>query len=190
VWHHSYLAVSLRDLPSSLMFQVHPWDSSCISKTIILLRYILTHLVKGKAVPITGSGGSQGWAMSRRPHLLDNWLTGCTHACLMNQPTFIPRMIPGIYFCSRLIQSQDDSEALSIRSMEKTNNIGNRTHDLLACSGVPILTHLTAQFSLYSVNHYTFFSPGLFIYFFKISSQLLPVYSYLSVSMPVLLLHN
>jgi hypothetical protein len=49
-----------------------------------------------------------------------------------------PRKIPGTHFCKRLSFPQGHSATGRIRSIEKSNDlIGNRTHDLTACSVVP-----------------------------------------------------
>jgi hypothetical protein len=51
--------------------------------------------------------------------------------------TFTPRKIPGTHFCQRMSRPQGHSAAGRIRSIEKCNDIGNRTRHLLACSIVP-----------------------------------------------------
>jgi hypothetical protein len=48
-----------------------------------------------------------------------------------------PRKIPGTHFCYRLSRPQGHSAVGRIRWIEKSNDIGNRTRDLQACSIVP-----------------------------------------------------
>jgi hypothetical protein len=56
--------------------------------------------IKGKAAPVTGRGGPQGYETSRLPHFLDNRLTGGGEVVsLMRRPPFTPRKIPDIHFC-------------------------------------------------------------------------------------------
>jgi hypothetical protein len=75
---------------------------------------------KGKAVPVTGRGGPYGCETSR----LTN---GGEVVSLMHRPRFAPRNIRG---------TQGHSAAGRIRSVEKSNDMGNRTCDLkhLRCS--------------------------------------------------------
>jgi hypothetical protein len=55
---------------------------------------------KGKAIPITGRGGPEGFEMSRLPYFLDNWFTdGGEVVSLTRRPPFTPRKIPGTHFC-------------------------------------------------------------------------------------------
>jgi hypothetical protein len=54
-----------------------------------------------------------------------------------------PRKIPGTHFCYRMSRLQGHSAAGKIRSIEKSNDlIGNRIHDLPACSLVSEATTL------------------------------------------------
>jgi hypothetical protein len=54
---------------------------------------------KGKAIPVTGREGPQGWETSRVPHYLDNRLTyGGKVVSLTHQP-LPPKKIPGTHFC-------------------------------------------------------------------------------------------
>jgi hypothetical protein len=39
------------------------------------MKGIKSKKIKGKANPVTGHGGPQGYETSRLPHFLDNWLT-------------------------------------------------------------------------------------------------------------------
>jgi hypothetical protein len=48
-----------------------------------------------------------------------------------------PTMIPGTHFCWSVCRPQGYSAAGWIRSIEESNDIGNRTRDLVACSIVP-----------------------------------------------------
>jgi hypothetical protein len=49
-----------------------------------------------------------------------------------------PGYIPGTHFCLKLRQPQGHSAAGRIMSMKNFNDtIGNRTHDLPACSAIP-----------------------------------------------------
>jgi hypothetical protein len=56
---------------------------------------------------------------------------------LTSRPPFTPNIIPGTHYCWRLRQPQVHSTAGRIRSIEKSNDIWNRTRDLLVCSIVP-----------------------------------------------------
>jgi hypothetical protein len=59
-----------------------------------------THTLKGKAIPVTGRGGSQVCETSRVSHFLDNWLTdGGEVVSFTRRKTFTPRKIPGSHFC-------------------------------------------------------------------------------------------
>jgi hypothetical protein len=65
-----------------------------ISYTILLYRR------KGKAVPVTGCGGSMLCGTSRLPHFIDNWFTdGGEVVSLTRLPPFTPRNIPDTYIC-------------------------------------------------------------------------------------------
>jgi hypothetical protein len=82
--------------------------------------------------------------MSRLLHFLDNRLTdGGEVVSLMRWLPFTIRKIPRTSFCQRLGQPQSHSAAGKIRTIEKTNDIRNRTRDLLACSIVPQPTTLS-----------------------------------------------
>jgi hypothetical protein len=84
--------------------------------------------VKGKAL-VTGCGEGCGTSGSCI-FCLDNWYTDggeiFRRTC---QPPFTPRRIPGT-FSRRLSQLQGRSAAGRIRSIEKSNDIGNQTHVL------------------------------------------------------------
>jgi hypothetical protein len=54
-----------------------------------------------------------------------------------------PRKIPGTHFCQRLSRPQEHSAAGRIRSIEESNDIGNRTRDLPACDIVTEPTTLS-----------------------------------------------
>jgi hypothetical protein len=67
----------------------------------------------------------------------------------------VPRKIRGTHFFHMLSQSQGHSAAGRFRSIEKSSDlVGNRTHDLPACSIVPQPTTLLLSFvrSCYSVG--------------------------------------
>jgi hypothetical protein len=68
--------------------------------TIWNLRYSQAYLkVKGKAIPVTGSGGPLGCETSRLPHFIDNRLTvGGEVVSLTPRSPFAPRKIPGTHF--------------------------------------------------------------------------------------------
>jgi hypothetical protein len=73
----------------------------------------------------------------RDVEFLDNRLTdGGEVVSLTPRLPFTPRKIPATHFYERL------SAARRIRSIEKSNKIGNRTRDLPACSIVPQPTTL------------------------------------------------
>jgi hypothetical protein len=80
--------------------------------------------------------------MSRLPHFLDNRLTDGGEVSPTRRPAFTPGKIPGTHFCWRLSRLQGHSAAGRIRSIEKSDDIGNRTRDLSACSIVPQPTTL------------------------------------------------
>jgi hypothetical protein len=55
---------------------------------------------RGKAILVTGPGGSQGRETSRLQHFRENRLTdGGEVVYLMRQLPFTPRKIAGIHFC-------------------------------------------------------------------------------------------
>jgi hypothetical protein len=101
-------------------------------------------LIKSKAIPVTGLGGSQGCQTSRFPHFLDNRLTdGGEVVTLTPRQPFTPRKIPGTHFSCRLSRPYGHSATGRIRSTNKLNDlIGNLTRDLPACSIVPEPTTL------------------------------------------------
>jgi hypothetical protein len=91
-------------------------------------------IYKDKAIPVTGREGPEGCETSRLPHFLDNRRThGGEVVSLTHRPPFTPRKIPGTHFRYRLSRPQGHSAAGKIRSIEKSNDIGNRTGDLPAC---------------------------------------------------------
>jgi hypothetical protein len=54
----------------------------------------------GKAIPVTGRGGSQTRETSRLSHFLDNRLIDVGEALsFMRRPHFTPRKIPDTRFC-------------------------------------------------------------------------------------------
>jgi hypothetical protein len=57
------------------------------------------------------------------------------------------RKIPGTHFSQRLSRPQGHSAAERIRSIERIHLIGNRTHDLPACSMMPQATTLLYRLS-------------------------------------------
>jgi hypothetical protein len=100
-------------------------------------------LKKGKAIPVTGREGPWGCETSRLPYFLDNQLTDVGEVVSpTRRPPFTPRKIPGTHFCSRLSRPQGHSAAGRVRSIEKSNDIENRTRDVPACSIVPQPTTL------------------------------------------------
>jgi hypothetical protein len=54
---------------------------------------------KGKANPVTGSGGPQACETPRLPHFLDNWPTDDEVVSLRSRPRFTARKIPGTHLC-------------------------------------------------------------------------------------------
>jgi hypothetical protein len=67
---------------------------------IIGIIIIIIVIVEGKAIPVTGREGPQGYETSRLPHFLDNRHTdGGEFVSLMGRPPFTPRKIPGTHFC-------------------------------------------------------------------------------------------
>jgi hypothetical protein len=107
-------------------------------------RLLLTGKVKGKAIPVTGRGGSCSCETSRLPHFLNDRLTDNGDVVsLTRRPSLTPRQIPGTNFCWRLSRPKGFSAAGRIRSTEKSNDIiGNQTRNLSACSIVPQPTTL------------------------------------------------
>jgi hypothetical protein len=54
----------------------------------------------GKAIPVAGRGGPQGYETSRLTHFVDNQLiVGGEVVSLRRRPPFTPRKIPGTHFC-------------------------------------------------------------------------------------------
>jgi hypothetical protein len=87
-----------------------------------------------KAIPLTGHGGPWGCDTSR-------WGEVRLSALRAGRP-LPPRKIPGTHFCQTLSPPQGHSAAWRIRSIDKSNYIGNGTRDLPACSIVPQPTTL------------------------------------------------
>jgi hypothetical protein len=84
---------------------------------------------EGKAIPVTGRGSPQGCEKSRLPHFLDSRLTnGGEVVSLTRRPLFTPRKIPSIRLCYRLNQPQGLNKDGRFRSIQKSNDIGDRTH--------------------------------------------------------------
>jgi hypothetical protein len=54
---------------------------------------------KGKAIPVTGRGGTYGCETSRFPHFLDNRLADESEVSLTRRPLFTPRKSPDTHFC-------------------------------------------------------------------------------------------
>jgi hypothetical protein len=69
--------------------------------TCVALRHVINKAkLKGKAIPVAGSGGPQDFETSRLPHLLDNSFTdGGEVVSLTRRPPFTPRKILGTHFC-------------------------------------------------------------------------------------------
>jgi hypothetical protein len=51
--------------------------------------------VKGKAILVTGRGGTKGCDTSRLPHTLENWSTDGGEVGLARWPSFTHRKVPG-----------------------------------------------------------------------------------------------
>jgi hypothetical protein len=74
----------------------------------------------------------------RLPHFLDKlFADGGEDASFTRRPPFTPRKILGTHFCQRLSPAQGHIAHRMIRSIEKSNDIVNRTRDLPAYSIVP-----------------------------------------------------
>jgi hypothetical protein len=75
--------------------------------------------------------------------LTHKWRWGCQLYSRAGRP-LPPRKIPGTHFCSIPSRPQVRSVAGRIRTIEQSNDfLGNRTHDLPACSIVPQPTTLS-----------------------------------------------
>jgi hypothetical protein len=100
---------------------------------------------KGKANPVTSRGGPEGFETSRLLYFVDSRLTnGGEFVCFTRRPPFTPKKIPGAHLCWRLSRPHSHSAAVSIRLIEKSNDlIVNRTRDLPACNIVPQPTILS-----------------------------------------------
>jgi hypothetical protein len=90
-----------------------------------------THYRPGQALRVPGCWGSQILKDDR--HMKVVRLSAICTGCL-----YPPGNTPGTHVCQRLSQPQGHSAAGRIMSMKNCNDtIGNRTHNLLACSTVP-----------------------------------------------------
>jgi hypothetical protein len=88
-------------------------------------------------IPVTGRGDPQGCGTSRR-HIF--YIIGsqmAVRSTLRTGRPLPPRKIPGTHFCLRLRRPQGHDASGRIRSIEESNDVGNRTRDLPACSIVP-----------------------------------------------------
>jgi hypothetical protein len=101
--------------------------------------------VKVKVIPVTGRECPQGCETSKLPHFLQtigSQMAVKLLALSAARPSPL-REIPGTHFCQRLSRPQGHSVTGKIRSIDKSNDlIGNRTHDLPACSIVSQTTML------------------------------------------------
>jgi hypothetical protein len=98
---------------------------------------------KGKTIPVTGREGPWGCEMSRLPHFLENRVTDDGEiVSLTRRPHFTPQEDFWYSILLGLSRPQGHCAAGRIRSIEKSNDIGNRTRDLPACSIVPQPTML------------------------------------------------
>jgi hypothetical protein len=75
-------------------------DSSLQQTSMAVCNDLTNGFGKGKAIPVTGSSGSQDCETSRLPHFLDNQLTdGGEVVSLKHWPPFTLRKIPGTHSC-------------------------------------------------------------------------------------------
>jgi hypothetical protein len=111
---------------------------------------------KGKVIPIRAHENQQGCETSRLPHFLHSRLTNDndTFSHMDWLAALSPKKFPGTHFCYRLSRPQGHSAAERIRSMEKYNDIGNRTHNLPACNTVPETMLLHVPFGRGWSRHY------------------------------------
>jgi hypothetical protein len=58
-----------------------------------------SHKDKGKAIPVRGRGGTQGYETSRLPHFLDNRLTDGGEVVNLTRRPLASRKFPGTHFC-------------------------------------------------------------------------------------------
>jgi hypothetical protein len=71
------------------------------------------------------------WDVEAPTLSLDNRLTdGGEVVSLTRRPPYIPRKISGTHFCQRLSRPRGHNAAGRVRSVEKSNKIGNRTRGL------------------------------------------------------------
>jgi hypothetical protein len=90
-------------------------------------------------IPVTGRGDPQGCETSRLNifHVIGSQMAARLSALRTGRP-LPPRKIPGTHFCLRLSRPQGHGAPGRIRSIEKSNDVGNRTRDLPGCSIVPL----------------------------------------------------
>jgi hypothetical protein len=77
------------------------------------------YIKKGKAIPVTGRGGSEGCETSRFPHVLDNLLTDGT---VISLTSWLPFTLQVNFWYSFLLEAEsipDYSAAGEIRKIEK-----------------------------------------------------------------------
>jgi hypothetical protein len=112
-------------------------------KTVVVLYTFFSKLAK--TIPVTGCGGSWSCETSRIAHFLGNRLTdGSEVVSLMCRPQFTPQkhFLVLIYVKGRVILRATVQLKGLVKSKKLNDLIGDRTHDLQACSIVPQRTIL------------------------------------------------
>jgi hypothetical protein len=124
---------------TDFFFFCYNWQIHFLGQNFWTHQHNLKKGKNGKAIPVTGCGGPQGYMTLRLPYFLDNRLTVVSEVVSLTcWLPFTSTKSPGTHLCSSLSRTQGYGETAKIRSIEKSNDLlRNQTCDLPACSIMP-----------------------------------------------------